>query len=163
MKGNNLKLVKLKSGEQDSQGESIISLGCEALGAAIGSRAGAVGAVIGVFVGRGVQAALKRCTENHQIKNRILDTLRFTENTQVVALMAAHGIPVPTDAFGSQINFPYLKALAKYKRALIGLESENKIGYSRRASVNHGFANPPYEWVNDWSGRAFYRSSAKIQ
>jgi hypothetical protein len=126
------------------------------VGAGIGvAYAGLWGAIIGATVTWFIPYASLRFTEHNRLKRRISKTLTLTSSKQVRDIMFEHGIFVPKDCFPYDNNMHFVKSLKKYRKAFSELETEHKIVRDLRGSVEHGYVDPPNQWVNDWSGRAF--------
>ncbi len=141
-----------------------VSLIAGIFGAVIGAIfAGIWGAVAGAILAWGIPFMASKFTKEQRLKKRILDTLSVTNVKQVRDIMAGHGITVPTDCFEYSEKFPFVQSLAKYRKLINELEFEGRVTVSKQASVSHGYVNPPNDWVNDWSGRAYTKSLKELQ
>jgi hypothetical protein len=133
------------------------------LGAVLGALfAGVWGAVAGAILAWGIPFVASKFTQEQRLKKRILDTLDATDVKKVRDIMSEHGVSVPKDCFEYSEKFPFVQSLAKYRKALTELEFEGKVTVSKQASVSYGYVNPPNDWVNDWSGRAYTKSSKEL-
>jgi hypothetical protein len=141
--------------------QDIISLFSGLLGAVLGTTiAGPAGAILGAVLSWLILIIFAKNTKNQRLKRRIVKTLDKTNVKQVRDIMATHNISVPTNCFNYDDDHFYVKKLAEYRQAFISLESEGLITQSSRYSVSHGYVNPPNDWVNDWSGRAYIKTAS---
>jgi hypothetical protein len=141
-----------------SRGETI-SLFAAILAAILGAYwAGPIGAGIGALIAWLIPFLAQQFTEGSRLKRRILNTLDVGRLRQVREVMAEHGVVVPTDCFNYDKNLPFVRSLAKYRKAFLELEVENKAVHNKQGSVNHGYVDPPNDWVNEWAGRAYQRA-----
>jgi hypothetical protein len=141
---------------KDNKIELIATTAGAVLGANFAGVIGVVaGAVIGVILARGV-SVITSMPEKY-LKKRILDSLKNTEARQVREVMEEHGISVPIDYFEYSKKHPFVQSLVKYRKVFTELELEGKVAVSRQESASHGYVNPPNDWINDWSGRAYYK------
>lgn len=135
--------------------ENYFSLIAGLVGACVGTFHGLAGAAIGAVLAWSIPTFGLKLTENYRLKSRILKTLNSTKAMQVRDLMRTHGLAVPLDCFTYSKTSTFIIELKRYKLALIELENENRIILDTFSSTNYGYVDPPHQWVNDWSGRAY--------
>jgi hypothetical protein len=139
--------------------EEAISLLSSIGGAILGAYwAGAIGAGFGALIAWLIPYFAKQFTEDFRLKRKIWKSLKMSQLTQVRDLMKVHGIAVPIDCFPYDKDTLFVRSLAKYRKALLELEVENKVVYNKHGSSVIGYVDPPNDWVNEWSGRAYQKT-----
>ncbi len=142
--------------------EEILILLSSIGGAILGAYwAGVPGAGLGALFAWLIPFAAKQFSEGYRLKRRILEFLSSDGAKQVREIMREHGISIPIDCFDYDNSLPFVQALTKYRKAFRELELENKVVRSERAPVIDGYADPPNDWVNQWSGCAYQKSPAE--
>jgi hypothetical protein len=132
------------------------------LGALIGALAGAaltglLGALFGIVAGWFLPIGLHYLSAQQRLARAIQSTLQEHGTLQVRDIMRLHGLAVPSDCFTYSEAHSFVCELNRYRKALTALESDGSIIHAHSASVKHGYVDPPNEWVNEWSGRAYHR------
>lgn len=135
-----------------------VTVGAALLGAAVGATWGdLIGALGGAAVASLIPFVFELGNKRAKLKRQIVNVLAQHGSTSISVrdVMKCNDIVVPTDCFVYAQDHPFVQALAEYRAAFFELEAEHRVVHNKQASITVGYVDPPNDWVNEWSGRAY--------